>query len=106
MFTDEKTLNTIHANLDCSVSHGTMRCQDLIPAFMDVIRDTPEYLQVMNIIPTYVQNDEKTEWWNSENAADFLNSLFDILDMYAPKGYYFGSHPGDGSDYGYWQVTD
>lgn len=47
MFIDEKTRNRIHANPGESISHDTMRTRDLIPAFMDVIRDTPEYVQVM-----------------------------------------------------------
>lgn len=106
MFIDEKTLNRIHANLGESVSHATMRCQDLIPAFMDVIRDTPEYVQLMNAVPAYASGDKDSEWWNGENATMLLISLFDTLDLYAPDGYYFGAHPGDGSDYGFWGITE
>ena len=51
MFIDERTQNRLHAVPGESISHGTMRTQDLIPAFLDVIRDTPEYVQVMNAIP-------------------------------------------------------
>lgn len=105
MFTDEKTLNTIHANLGCSVSHRTMRTQDLIPVFMDVIRDTPEYVQVMNFVTAYASDDDTAEWWNSDDAICLLESLFETLDNYAPEGYAFGAHPGDGSDYGYWQIN-
>lgn len=47
MFTDEKSGVKIYADLDCSVSHGTMRSCDLIPRFLDVIKDTPEYAQIM-----------------------------------------------------------
>ena len=103
MFTDEKTLNTIHADLDASMSHGTMRPQDLIPRYMDVIRDTSEYLQIMHVVPTHAFEDDGAAWWNSEDAAFFLEDLADTLNDYALKGYYFGSHPGDGSDYGYWK---
>lgn len=103
MFTDQKTLNKIHADLDASVSHGTMRPQDLIPRYMNAIRDTPEYLQIMHVVPTHAFEDDGAAWWDSENAAFFLEDLTDTLENYAPKGYYFGSHPGDGSDYGYWK---
>lgn len=104
MFIDEKTRNRIHANPGESISHGTMRTQDLIPAFIDVIRDTPEYLQIMNAVPVHVMEDEKAEWWNSNEAVMLLESLFDTLDAYSPEGYSFNSHPGDGSDYGYWKT--
>ena len=100
---DERTQNRIHAVPGESISHGTMRTQDLIPAFLDVIRDTPEYVQVMNAIPSHAMEDKESDWWDSDDAAGLLESLFDTLDSYSPEGYYFGAHPGDGSDYGYWE---
>jgi hypothetical protein len=45
---------------------------------------------------------DASPWWSSEDAQFLLESLFDELDAHAPEGYYFGAHPGDGSDYGYW----
>ena len=101
MFIDERTQNRIHAVPGESLSHGTMRTRDLIPAFMNVIRDTPEYAQVMNTVPAYAMEDKEADWWDSDEAIEFLESLFDTLDAYSPEGYYFGAHPGDGSDYGY-----
>ena len=80
MFIDERTQNRIHANPGESISHGTMRTQDLIPAFMDVILDTPEYVQVMNAVPAHAMDDEAAEWWDSDEAAGLLESLFDTLD--------------------------
>ena len=107
MFTDEKTQNVIHANLNDSVIRATLRAQDLIPAFLDVIKDTPEYIQVMNVVPAYAMEDDDSDWWESEDCMYFLNeNLFDILNDYAPDGYYFGSHEGDGSDFGYWEVIE
>lgn len=106
MFTDEKTLNTIYATLDATISHGTMRTQDLIPKYMEVLRDTPEYIQVMNLVPCHAKEDDNAPWWSGEDASELLECLTDTLNNYAPDGYYFGAHPGDGSDYGYWKVTN
>lgn len=106
MFIDEKTQKTIYATLGNSVSHDTMRSQDLIPVFMTVIRDTPEYVQLMNQLPAYAQEDKKSEWWDSEDAVWLLTELIDTLELYAPEGYTFGTHTGDGSDYGYWKNDD
>jgi hypothetical protein len=39
MFTDEKTGIIIHATPDCSVSTGTLRAQDLVPVFLEIIMD-------------------------------------------------------------------
>lgn len=104
MFIDVKTRNRIHATPGRSVSRGTMRTQDLIPAFMDVIRDTPEYVQVMNAVPAYAMDDKEADWWDSDDAAGLLESLFDMLEGCSPEDYYFGAHPGDGSDYGFWKM--
>lgn len=104
MFIDEKTQRRIHAVPGESVSRGTMRTQDLIPAFMDIIRDTPEYVQLMNAVPAHVMEDKDTEWWDSEEVIMLLDALFDTLDAYSPEDYYFGAHPGDGSDFGFWKM--
>lgn len=104
MFIDERTQNRIHATPGESISHGTMRTQDLIPAFMEVIRDTPEYVQLVNAVPSHALEDKSAAWWESEEASLLLESLFDTLDGYSPEGYSFGAHPGDGSDYGYWET--
>ena len=107
MFLIGKTLTTIYAELDESISRATLRPQDLIPRFLSVLKDTPEYAQTISVVPTHVMEDDMADWWESEDCIYFLNEqLFDILNKYAPDGYYFGSHIGDGSDFGYWRTED
>lgn len=96
-----------------TIIHGTMRPQDLIPAFLDALQevDHAAHSQFMLLpfgpIPAHVSDEgDKSAWWNSEDAAFLLESLFDALDAAAPEGCYFGAHPGDGSDYGFWQIED
>jgi hypothetical protein len=103
-----------------------MRTQDLIPAFLEAIqiiqnlhafisqrsgRETPEYeayaASPFGPIPSYVMDEgDNSEWWDSEDAYSLLQELFDILESYAPEGFYFGSHPGDGSDFGFWEMEE
>ncbi len=95
---------------DKSLSHGTLRNYDLITCFLDLIDETPEYMQMLASPGSPVHPagarlmDKNDPWWGSEEACDFLSMLFDVLDYYAPEGYYFGAHPGDGSDFGYWLI--
>lgn len=106
MFKDEQTNINIHANLNDTVIRATHRNCDLIPAFLDVIRDTPEYIQIIQHIPAYVSDDQLAEWWEQGGAVFVIEDLFVALDSYAPSGYRFGAHDGDGSDFGYWLVQD
>ena len=91
MYIDEKTGTTLHANLDESVIYGTIRYCDLIPAFLDVIRDTPEYPQLLlaNVPPSISLDDKDNEWWDSEDAFWFYMAVHDILESYAPEGLLF-----------------
>lgn len=111
MFIDERTQNQIHANLNQSVSWGTLKLCDLIPKFLDVIKDTPEYAQMMlapavSAVPSYAMEDKDSEWWDSPDAEWVYVELYVLLQDYAPEGYYFGTHPGDGSDYGFWKSEE
>ena len=89
-----------------TVSHATMRWEDLIPAFTDFLlmigqghvfsmKECPHQEQAKRSLgDVYADLDEIT------------HSLFDAIDEYVPEGYYFGAHPGDGSDYGIWPVEE
>lgn len=41
-----------------------------------------------------------------EEAQNLIQDCIEYLNQIAPEGYYFGSHPGDGADFGYWQWED
>lgn len=77
---------------------------------MDELRDIApaHYEQLMvqpfPIPPAYAMEDDDSEWWDTMEAIDFLNELYDLLNEHAPDGCYFGAHEGDGSDFGFWEA--
>lgn len=87
-----------------SVSHGTMCPEDLIPAFLDELRAQPDLTAVHQTLINEIEiRMEAEDYFDSEESYwDLHESLFDALNEYAPTGFYFGAHPGDGSDYGFW----
>lgn len=87
-----------------SISCGTMRPQDLIPVFSGELRALTTGLlpqDAADDIALCDAADDVTDF-NGDDAAGILESLFDALDAYAPAYGYFGAHPGDGADYGFW----
>ena len=110
-----------------SLSHATMREEDLIPAFCSFLRENnPKALDAIqsdypelpwegdNLVfeESYLWNDSAYPCWNlsgkiGESVSFLLNeTLFDGLNNIAPEGCYFGSHPGDGSDFGFWECEE
>lgn len=97
-----------------SVIRGTHRPQDLVPCFLSKLRELDPVAYSAHVVatfplpPAYVADEgDDSEWWDSEECSYFLNEcLFDLLNGCAPDGFYFGAHPGDGSDFGFWEVED
>jgi hypothetical protein len=94
-----------------TISHGTLRPQDLIPAFLGALRtlNPAAYDQLMlgsghPPIPSYAIEDDDAEFWESEDAQWILEDLTDRLGESAPEGHYFGALEGDGSDFGFWPI--
>jgi hypothetical protein len=110
-----------------SVSHATMREQDLIPRFIDELDRLKEELSLDQSIPELDRVKEVTrldevlrkieakihkdgelldddaDYWTSEDASYDLNEvLFEELGRFSPPFCSFGSHEGDGADYGWW----
>lgn len=87
-----------------SVSHGTMRPEDLIPAFMDVLEELAPLTAAAIVADYEAVWSTLGEWDYHPDTPYMLADLFEALDCLAPDGYYFGAHEGDGSDYGFWPV--
>jgi len=94
-----------------SVSEGTMREEDLIPTFLDVLAElAPD--KTRELIAAELENDDSAlsgtpdDYGLADNELDgygyFLETLFDALEELSPDGIYFGAHDGDGADYGFW----
>lgn len=102
-----------------SLSHGTMRPEDLIPAFLDGLEAllfqqerTPENRDELDKIRNQVEEyndecfDDNGDYIKSEFDNEIIEDLFNMLELFSPPYVYFGSHPGDGADYGYWFNLD
>ena len=87
-----------------TVSAGTLRTEDLLYTF------APELLIQQNHKPSDLTNEAfrllgmGVEWTDEqeEEAEEIVNELIDALNEYCPPFVYFGSHPGDGADFGFW----
>lgn len=55
------------------------------------------------LTPTLIKEYESAE--TEEDKSSVLNEdIMDYLNEISPDGCYFGSHPGNGSDFGFWEV--
>lgn len=85
-----------------TVSHGTHRAEDLIPAFLAELgaRDPRAKAELEGEYKAALAH------WTDAAGYFIVEAIFDALDAVAPAGTYFGAHPGDGSDFGYWPLED
>lgn len=108
-----------------SVSHGTLRPQDLIEAFVGALKETDpaalkgvrayfEALDDHGALTTVQRDfvfdalDEKgidgdgVHDAGPEVVNEVLDRLTDALQTVAPEGHYFGAREGNNSDFGFW----
>jgi len=80
-------------------------CKNIEKIFINTDpEDKEEYL------PTY-RNQYYNEIYipeeNQEEASIFFNEdIFNYFNDIAPEGFYFSSHPGDGSCFGFWKIEE
>ena len=103
-----------------SISHGTLRTEDLLSAFISELEwqtarnglyfSSPENFgerdKLTNIIgeaQDCFSDDGNTIAEDKEDeASELVNEIQDALNSFAGPYCYFGAHEGDGSDFGYW----
>ncbi len=108
-----------------TVSHGTLRTQDLLSAFISElewqINRNGEYFsspanfqerdKLANLIgeaqDCFADDGEDIDPEKENEASELVNeTLPDALNVFAKPYCYFGSHEGDGSDFGFWPSHD
>ena len=94
-----------------TVIHGTLLPEELLQAFlaqleaMDGKRASEirkEYAAVVVYLPGEIPQGDGQSL--AMQAAWMLETLHEALNACAPEGLFFGSHPGDGSDFGFWPI--
>lgn len=108
-----------------SISSGTLRQEDLIPAYVSAVEDLidaiatnaptdlesqQEHVQtskrLTDMLAAIEKRQEEEGYYDSE-AADFdAEELTETLNEFCPQYTYFGSHEGDGADIGVWVSWD
>lgn len=92
-----------------SISSGTMRPEDLIPVFADELkRLCGDDLSGKCLAESSeaLEFDPDASGYDLDEIHETLEYLTDELNAYAPDYCYFGAHPGDGADYGFWLLED
>ena len=94
-----------------TVSHGTMREEDLIPTFMAFLDcHAPAEAQKVRdeFGPAFVMRCgvagalEYPTQGETSNREWLMEMLWEAMEAIAPEGSYFSAIEGDGSDYGFW----
>lgn len=91
-----------------SVSHGTMRPEDIGPACLDVAREilgSRKRDKRTSEIMLDAHRANRRDW-QGEYDSEILQDLMDLLSELAPPYLYFGANEGDGSDFGFWPLIE
>jgi hypothetical protein len=108
-----------------SVSTATLRTEDLLSTFADELEwqiqrngaflSLPENFPMRDrlnaihgdALDCFADDGETIAEDKEDDACELVNeTLPDALSQFAPAYGYFGAHPGDGADFGYWVDVD
>ena len=100
MITDERTRNRLYADTETTLF--TLEDKPgAILRIMEIIRDTPEYVQLSPLLPAYAEEDRQAEWWRSKKPDFLLAELLHVLQLYTPEGFILGPITGRTHAFGY-----
>lgn len=118
-------MNTLKPASIGTVIAGTLRPEDLLSAFLSEVESLallsggflsrPENFPLRDYFANVVGEAQDCFAEDGEslkpgecsedgqsNATEVLEALQDALEHFAPPYCYFGTHPGDGADFGFW----
>ncbi|WP_143593529.1 hypothetical protein [Synechococcus sp. 1G10] len=94
-----------------SISAGTLRPDQLADSFLGTIDD----LRIADRAPDGLIDRAQLLACSAsspvapelpDDASEIIEELIELLDGAANPGWFFGSHPGDGADFGFWPIDD
>lgn len=92
-----------------SVSTDTLRPEDLISAFASElayltrrVSEHPRYAELVSRAHALLETDEPAD----DALLEMIDELCEALECFAPPYCYFGAHPDDGADFGFWPEPD
>ena len=99
--------------------HGTLRDRDLLPVFVAELEwllpaDSTDFADERALVDRLESDNQDSilDWEYADDVdrdevAYLINEkLIDALNEYAPPHTYFGTHEGDGADFGFWPTGE
>jgi len=88
-----------------SISTGNLRTEDLLRAFVSTLDSlSPRGSHWSGLGDAYQILEQGTD--DESEITELLSDIEHELNNLCPPFVYFGAHPGDGADYGFWPDTE
>ena len=89
-----------------SISHGTLRTEDLLEAFHSTIESLQAQQAKDEGTPIVLADDGYMDGNEPYSDEELLTIYTEQLESFCPPFVYFGTLEGDGSDFGFWVDRD
>lgn len=115
--TKENLVQEIIAKNGLVISEATLKTDDLLSTYYQLIKDYHLSGKVMNEISQFFDEEPTTINYfygvchifreKEEEAREYLNDfLYDFFNEICPEGYYFGNTEGDGACFGFFKCEE